>query len=359
MHQGVHPVGFRVIFLLLDFQLGDLSFQTDDVLPDGIRQCFLLLPVTLHGRPEILQVRNVGQRRVPLGFQRRFCGFQLRHLPGDGGVRFRRFRLTALQLCQRLPGLGKLLGVHLNLRLLGGITLPVAGCPRVQGIPLPLGRGLRLHDGVQQNLELLLLPLQAQHLILRPAKLILRRPHLKFHLIALPLGFLQVRLGNQQLLFQLLFLCRQLFQLICPGQNARFLVHGAAGHGTAGVHDLTVQGDDLEPSPILLGHGDGRVHVGHDNRPAQQIFHDPAVLFVARGQFRGNAHEPPAIFQPGLLQTSALNVGHGQEGRPTATGAFQVADGRLAVLFRPHHDLLHGRAQGDLDGDRIAVLGAN
>ena len=157
--QRVHPVGLCVVFLLLDFQLSNFPFQTEDVLPDGICQGFLLLPVALHGCPEILQVRNVGQRRVPLGFQRRFRGFQLRHLPGDGGVRFRRFRLAAFQLRQRLPGLGKLLGVHLNLRLLGGIALPVGGLPRVQRIPLPLGGGLRLHDGVQQNFKLLLLPL--------------------------------------------------------------------------------------------------------------------------------------------------------------------------------------------------------
>ena len=243
----------------------------------------------------------MGQRRVPLGFQRRFRGFQLRHLPGDGGIRFRRFRLAAFQLCQRLPGLGKLLGVHLNLRLLGGIALPVAGCPPVQRIPLPLGGGLRFRDGIQQNFKLLFLPLQAQHLILRAAKLILRRLHLEFHLIALPLGFLHIRLSNQQLLFQLLFLGCQLFQLVGTGQNARFLIYGAAGHGAAGVHDLTVQCDDLEPPPVLLGHGDGRVHIGHDDRPAQQIFHNAPVLFIARGQLGGNAHEAPAIFQPGLL----------------------------------------------------------
>ena len=301
LHQGVHPVGLPVVFLLLDFQLGDLSFQTVGVLPDGIRQRFLLLPVALHGRPEVLEVRNVGQRRTPLGFQRRFRSFQLRHLSGDGGVRFRRFRLTAFQLCQRLPGLGKLLGVNLNFRLLGGIALPIGGLPRVQRVPLPLGGGLRFRDGVQQDLKLLFLPLQAQHLILRAAKLILRRLHLEFHLVALPLGFLQIRLGNQQLLFQLLFLSRQLFQLICPGQNARFLIHGAAGHRAAGVHDLTVQGDNLEPPPVLLRHGDGRIHIGHDDRPAQQIFHNAPVLFIARGQFRRNAHEAPAIFQPGLL----------------------------------------------------------
>ena len=209
--------------------------------------------------------------------------------------------LLAFQLCQRLPGLGKLLGVNLNFCLLGGIALPIGGLPRVQRVPLPLSGGFRFHDGVQQNFKLLLLPLQAQYLILRAAKLILRRLHLEFHLVALPLGFLQIRLRNQQLLFQLLFLRRQLFQLVGTGQNARFLIYGAAGHGAAGVHDLAVQGDDLEASPILLRHGDGRVHIGHDDRPAQQIFHNAPVLFIARGQFRRNAHESSAIFQPGLL----------------------------------------------------------
>ena len=70
--QRVHPVGLPVVFLLLSLQLGNFPFQAEDVLPDGICQGFLLLPVALHGRPEILQVRDVSQRRVPLGFQRRF-----------------------------------------------------------------------------------------------------------------------------------------------------------------------------------------------------------------------------------------------------------------------------------------------
>ena len=62
------------------FQLQNLSFQTVGVLPDGIRQRLLLLPVALHGCPEVLEVRQCGSAPYPLGFQRRFRSFQLRHL---------------------------------------------------------------------------------------------------------------------------------------------------------------------------------------------------------------------------------------------------------------------------------------
>ena len=157
----------------------------------------------------------------------------------------------------------------------------------------------------------------------------------------------------------MLFLGGELFQLVGPGEDAGVLTYGAAGHGAAGVHHLAVQGDDLEAAAVFLGHGNGSIHVLDNDGAAQQIVHDGPVGLFAVNQLRGHAHEAPAAFQAALLQNPPLNAGKGQEGGSSSAGAFQKADGRLAVGLISHHDLLHGSAQGDFDGHGVAVLGAD
>ena len=278
------------------------------VPPDGVHQGDLLLPVALHSGLELLQIQNMFLGCGALRLQGRFLGFQGGDLPGHlcrglcGGG------LTALQAGNLLPGLGKLLGVDLNLCPLGGKTLPVGAVPLADALLLPPGGFLRLDYRVQQNFILLFLALEPEHLILRRAKLIPGGGELKFHLVKLALGLLKLRLQYQLFLLQALFLPGELFQLIGPGENARVLVHGTTGHGAAGVHHLAVQGNDLKAAAIALAHGNGRVQVGHDHGSRQQVFHNAPVLFLAFYQVRGNAHKAPAAFQAVFLEGSSLDA---------------------------------------------------
>ena len=48
-------------------------------------------------------------------------------------------------------------------------------------------------------------------------------------------------------------------------------------------------------------------------------------------------------------------VVRGQEGAPTAVPALEVLDGGLAVLLPLHHNVLHGAAQGGLNGHGAVV----
>ena len=120
---------------------------------------------------------------------------------------------------------------------------------------------------------------------------------------------------------QLLFLSSELLQLIGPGEDTCFLIDGTAGHGTAGVHDLTVQGDDLEAGSKWLCHGDGAVDVFTDDGAAQQILHDAPVLLLAANQVAGHTHIASGRFQAVLLEPPSADGVHGQEGGASAAGA--------------------------------------
>ena len=154
---------------------------------------------------------------------------------------------------------------------------------------------------MKKYLILLFLALEPQDLVLSLTKLIPGCGHLEFHLVAKPLSFLQICFCDSSLLLQFLFLPRQFFQFVGSGQNACFLIGTAAGHGTTRVHDLTVQGDDLKSVFILLGHMDGRIHIGYDHRSSQQIFHNAAVLIITFHQLRCNAHKSTAASKATFL----------------------------------------------------------
>ena len=75
--------------------------------------------------------------------------FQSRHLIGNGGVSLRGLRLGAFQGLQGQPDLFQLLGIDLDLGLLGGIPFPVRAVTVMERVLFPLGGGFRLHNGPQ------------------------------------------------------------------------------------------------------------------------------------------------------------------------------------------------------------------
>ena len=206
---------------------------------------------------------------------------------------------------------------------------------------------------------LLFLTLETKHLILGATELLLGSVHLELCLVHDPLCFLQIGLAGSCLGLQLLFFLGQLFQLIGTAQDAGFLVHRTAGHGTTGIHHLTIQGYDLEAIAELLCSGNCSVDILSDNDSAQEVVHDTTVAVIAGNKLRCDAHITTAVFNTFFIQGLTLDHRDGQEGCATATGAFQISDGRLGILLIIHNDLLHSATQSDLDGNGIFVVGAD
>ena len=70
----------------------------------------------------------------------------------------------------------------------------------------------------------------------------------------------------------------------------------------------------------------------------------------------GHPHKTGLSLQlTGLPQLVGPDGAQGQNGGPAAVPALQVLDDRLAVLLPVHHDILHGPAQGGLNGHGILV----
>ena len=321
LHLALHFLRLGIVFLLPGEQGGNFVIQPGGIRLDGLDQSQLFLPVALHGPAQLPQILNMGQGGGALGVQGGGFGFQGGDAFVDFGGGLHGLRLAALQLGDLPAALLQLLSEYVHLGLLGGVALPVGLAALLQGLQLPAGGLLRFHNGVHHHLVLLLLALEAKHLILCLPKLIPGGGELKLHLIEQPAGFRLLGLGHHFLVLELLFLGGELFQLIGPGEDAGVLVHGAAGHGAAGVHHLAVQGDDLEAAAVFLGHGDGGVHILDDHRPAQQIVNDCLVGLFTADQLGGDAHIAPAAFQAGFLQEPPLNARQGEEGGPAAAGA--------------------------------------
>ena len=161
--------------------------------------------------------------------------------------------------------------------------------------------------------------------------------------------------GGGHLLGQFFRLFAQVLDLTGPGHESRVLHPGTAGHGTAGVDDLTVQRDDLEPVFIFPADADRRVHVFHDHGPGQLCRDDLFVLFVRLHEVGCDVDVSEAVVEAALLQRSAADGGDGQEGGAAASGVFQELDGLFRVVLVVDDQELDGAAEGGLDGNGILV----
>ena len=332
-------------------------------------QVFVLRLIARHERPALFPVAagrlgKLLQLMLTFGggiLLRRQCrDFQLGC--GDFFVDGIHLGVAFLQL---LLGMGQLLlqcdsqGFAVRYLLLQGLILIVSAAEQVfDDIQLPLRGRNRLSQCIQQNGIMLLLLLEPKHLILRFPKLILGCGNVRLRLSRRFGRFLKLLIG----LFQLgVGLAAALFQpgkLIGPGENAGGTRRGAAGHGTARIEHLTVQGDNPEAMTVPPCNGNGAVHILSNGRASQQILHNVPILGIIGQKVAAQSNKAIFPIQSVFLKPAAPDGGQGQECCSAAVSPAKEADGRFAVLLVLHHDGAHGRAQRRLNGNGIFVLGA-
>ena len=148
----------------------------------------------------------------------------------------------------------------------------------------------------------------------------------------------------------------QFLQLPLPAQQAHCPRRGgAAGHGAAGVHHVALQRHQAEGMVARTHDGNAHVQVFRDDRAAQQVLHDAAILRRAVDQIRRHADAPgqPQSLPLPVIQQLAAHGGHGQEGGPAQTIAAQVLNQLLGGMLIVGDDVLLRRAQGHVDGGFI------
>ena len=337
------------------------------LLPDGpgkvrvfglvIRHAGLaLVPVPGDAGLQFLQLAEAGPDGLPLRLQRGQGGVDLGHLPGDAGGPLLQVGLASglalrlafqggggpLQLPDAFPGA---LGVFLDL---GGAALQLLQLgPLALLLALQIGRhtaamgqqGFGLQNGVLPHPQLALGGLQ---LITGGG--------------GLPLCLGQGPGGLRPLVPDAHDLLIEPLQLVGPAQDAGAAAGGAAGHGTAGVEHLAVQRDDAEFIAVLPGGGDGGVQVLHDGHTAQKVGKYVLISGVEGDQLIPHSHKAGLPGQAlGLSQFPRADGADGQDGGAAPVPALQIVDDGLAVLLPVHHDVLHGPAQGGLDGHGVPV----
>ena len=195
-----------------------------------------------------------------------------------------------------------------------------------------------------------------QDLVLPHTKLGLSRLQLISGGAGLPLGLSVLPGSFGGLLPEGDGLSAQPLQLVGAAQDTGAAVCRAAGHGTAGVEDLTVQSDDPELIAVLPGGGNAAVQIFHDGHPPQQVGKDMFIFGIEGDQLVAHTHEAPVAPEAVCLpQLPGPDGADGQDGCPAGIPALEVADDGLAVLLGVHHQILHGAAQRRLNGDGILV----
>ena len=107
--------------------------------------------------------------------------------------------------------------------------------------------------------------------------------------------------------------------------------------------------------PKLPGHGHGLVHILGNHHPAQQVGKDARILRREGDQPIPHAHKAFLPLHRPVPEVGGADGADGQDGGPAPVPALEVADGVFSVLVPLHHQVLHGAAQGDLNGHGVLV----
>ena len=155
-------------------------------------------------------------------------------------------------------------------------------------------------------------------------------------------------LNNDLVLFQPL-------QLVGSGEHTGIPDIAAAGHGSAGIDQLTVQCNDTQAVAVVLGHADRIRKSLCNDGPAKQICNDSIILSVIGNKIICQSHE--TFFLSGKIRLNiATNDIDGKERGTTGIFSFQKLDCTASVILSADDNILHRPAHGGFNGKRVLVF---
>ena len=267
-------------------------------------------------------IRELFRRRLVLRIQFPF------QLPLTG-KRLRNLRLPGLHLCAQLFPRGLLL-LRIQCDLLQAPPLCVASFLYFGNLPREvclLGARLRLFDcqGAQCLLNLCVAALLFLHLLRQGG-------HLR---LCLPVGRL-LRLRARRRLLDL---------PVARQQPEVALLHAPARHDAARVDEVALPCDNAEALPRAPRQGDCRIHIRHNHRPREQVFHCRADLVRA-----GDDRIRPLHIRQEQRFLLPRQPPHAQRGKrheahtPHPPGAQEI-DRLLRLRVPAHDDILQRPAE--------------
>ena len=197
--------------------------------------------------------------------------------------------------------------------------------------------------------------LQLEDLILVGALLRLSRLQLIGGCGGLPLCSLKGLSGLLHIGGDLRTLRPEALQLVGPAEDTGAAGYRSAGHGTARVEHLSIQGDNLKAVSILSGHGNGPIHIlGNDGAP-QKAGKNLLIPGVKSDKGVAHPHKAALPLHPSVPELGGANGRERQESGPARVPALQIGDSGFAVLFTVHHQVLHRASQRNFNSHGAAV----
>ena len=257
-------------FYLPELELIMVNSDTDEVIGyvnfarfhlDGKYENVLLLlsPVTGHSLCQFFQLTDTFLGSRPLGILCRSFHTQFGDFVIPQSSLLRQGTLTlgkCFQFFFQRIGAGFCLGSFLLQQFQSGHIAAASAC---NGLQFPLVGMDIFRNGIHQCSRLLGMTFGTEDIVLGLTELTLNGGQFKLHLRSSSGSFCQFRFLVFQFGGKVFFLLLQTGQFVGSVQNTRSVGYGTAGHRAAGIHDLTVQRDDLEAALILPCHSNGMI----------------------------------------------------------------------------------------------------
>ena len=170
-------------------------------------------------------------------------------------------------------------------------------------------------------------------ILLTACQLRLHAVQLCAQLCQLLLCCLQSRALAVHLLFERLNLLLQRADFLPAGEQSSGFGCRTAGHRTARIDQLTVQGNHPEFIGIFFGNRNRCVDVLRHRYPAQQVLHDGAVARLTLCKVACASNKTFHLLDARRCQLLRCDDRQRQEGRPARPRILQMADGVFCALL--------------------------